>query len=389
MTAPQRRRLAAVLAPPMNLLSVTFLVAMAALVVMWVDMPSISERTFADDTAATQAALPAAEPVAPSPAAAATTGTGAAGELGADETLAWQEVPAVAWLPLQLMLLIWPLFFAEMVVLWLIRPWTARYRPHHWRSLAHALVPPLRMGARNPDLGEAIWLPVLGWRRPDQGLRETLAKCFSLPMLAIAVLILPVLAIEFFLQSQVHRYPALRYGLHFSTGLIWFAFALEFIVMVSAAERKLVYCKQHWLDLAIILLPLISFLRSLQVLRATRLAKLTKMQQLTKMARVYRLRGVSTKALRALILFELVHRLLRWGPEKQLARLRREEAELDRTLTQLRRRIESLEEQLEEEQRKRELCEAEGSGQQTGGASPEGKPAAGPLTVDSQSIASQ
>jgi hypothetical protein len=34
--------------------------------------------------------------------------------------------------------------------------------------------------------------------------------------------------------------------------------------MISVAPRRLEYCKKHWLDLAIILLPLISFLRSLR-----------------------------------------------------------------------------------------------------------------------------
>jgi len=106
--------------------------------------------------------------------------------------------------------------------------------------------------------------------------------------------------------------------IHAATGFIWFAFTVEFIVMVSATDRKIAYIKKNWLDLAIILLPLISFLRGI---RALRLAKLAKVQQLAKMGRVYRMRGLGMKLLKALLLFEIVSRVLRITPEKKLQKL--------------------------------------------------------------------
>lgn len=304
-----RRRIAVLFAPWMFILAVLYLAGLATLVVLWVDVPNLRERS-----------------------------------------LEQQVVPVMTqgerWLHSFVvlgMLGIWPAFWLESLVGWFGRPWNREYWPFHLRGLLFALLPPLRMCTRVPEMSGALWFPTTGWEVPDRHLRRDLTRAFSAPMLGIAVLILPVLAIEFFLQDQVARYPVLRNGLHLSTGLIWFAFAFEFLVMVSAAESKLQYCKQHWMDLVIILLPLLSFLRTVQFVRATRLARMTKVQQLTKMARVYRLRGVSTKVLRALIVFEIIHRLLRTTPEKQLLRLQTERQRLLQELEDLDQRIAAVE----------------------------------------------
>ena len=103
---------------------------------------------------------------------------------------------------------------------------------------------------------QRLWLPGLGWRQANKRLRERLERKFGIPMILIALMIMPVLIVEFFMKSQVAQYGWLRMLLHVSTGVIWFAFAGEFILMVSVAEKKVAYCKKHWIDLAIILLPL-------------------------------------------------------------------------------------------------------------------------------------
>ena len=94
-----------------------------------------------------------------------------------------------------------------------------------------------------------------------------------------------MLIIEFLLKDQVAAYAWLQGLLEVGMGVIWFAFAAEFILMVSIAEKKVAYCKEHWIDLAIILLPLASFLRSLSIVKATRLANLMRIQQLSNLAR--------------------------------------------------------------------------------------------------------
>ncbi len=179
-------------------------------------------------------------------------------------------------------------------------------------------------------------------------------------MILIALMIMPILIVEFFMKVQVAQYAWLRLLLHVGTGVIWFAFAFEFILMVSVAEKKLAYCKQHWLDLAIILLPLFSFLRSLRVLRATRAAKLMKIPQITKMVRVYRLRGTAVKAIQAMILLEFFQRLFGTNSERAIAKLQARLEEVEREAKLLRRKIVKLErEQAAQQQAERVLEAAE------------------------------
>ncbi len=161
-------------------------------------------------------------------------------------------------------------------------------------------------------------------------------------MLVVALLIMPILIIEFFLKDQVAAYDWLRIMLHVGTGVIWFAFACEFILMVSIAEKKIDYCKAHWIDLAIILLPLISFLRSLSVARTLKLSNLMRVQQLTNLAQAYRLRGTAIKMLRVLIVFDLTERILRVSDESKIQRMEREVAEMEKQTRLLRQRIAKL-----------------------------------------------
>ncbi|MFW6169047.1 MAG: potassium channel protein, partial [Planctomycetota bacterium] len=197
-----------------------------------------------------------------------------------------------------------------------------------------------------------IWFPALGWRAVDKSLRDQLEKSFSIPMVFIALAILPVLLIELGMREIVLTRAWLQFLLHASTGIIWFAFASEFIVMVSVAENKINYCKEHWLDIAIILLPFISFLRSLRAVRAMRLARVAKVQQLSKMGRIYRLRGLMMRTVRALMILELFSWIFRIGPEKRLKKLRGILDEKEREVASLRVRVARLEKLVEQKKQR-------------------------------------
>ena len=178
-----------------------------------------------------------------------------------------------------------------------------------------------------------MWLPGLGWRQVNKRLRRRLERQFSVPMILIALMILPVLLVDFFLKAQVVEHNWLRMMLHISTGIIWFAFAFEFILMVSIADTKLEYCKLHWLDIAIIFMPAVSFLRSLRVLRAS---------QVMKMARVYRLRATAVRALRAMIILEFFQRMMGSDPEQRIRKLEQQLEDVESEAKELRRRIARL-----------------------------------------------
>ena len=240
------------------------------------------------------------------------------------------------------MFLVWCVVVGEAVVHWVTRPWTAKMRRHHAHSLMFVICPALRMCARSPEMNGRIWLPGLGWRRGGRRLERQLERHFSVPMMVIALLIMPMLIIEFFLKDQVAAYGWLRSLLEVGMGVIWFAFAAEFILMVSIAEKKVAYCKQHWIDLAIILLPLASFLRSLSIVKATKLANVLRIQHLSNLARAYRLRGTALKAFRVLILFDLTHRILRVSDERRIEKLEKELGEMEKQSRLLRQKIAKL-----------------------------------------------
>jgi voltage-gated potassium channel len=308
-------------------LSLLFLLLLAALIVIWVDVPRV-------ESAADAAALIGVNGDAVGDESAETEINRAARRLGT-------RLLAVAFL-------IWPVFWIECGWKWIRR---GRSKLCRWRTVAElmgAVCPPLRMAQPNDWMDGKVWLPGLGWQPPGRHLQRTLERAFSKPMLFIALSILPVLIVEFGFRRLVEQHFWLQLTLHICTGLIWCAFALEFILMVSVTHRKWAYVRRNWIDLAIILLPLISFLRSLRMIRVVKLAQYAKIQQLAQMTRIYRLRGLFAKTLRALFLFEFANRVMRITPEKKLRRLQAEYQEREEELRELLAEIHKIEALIEQ-----------------------------------------
>jgi len=295
------RELARLLAAPMFALSVSFLALLSAIVVLWVDVPMLYE---------------------PLPEEAAVTAAEAHSARALQALVRTEEALQAGIECMKVLSCLWLLFCAEFLLQFLIRDRRQPFWRTHLYGLVGCLCPPLRLGAHHPDMDGRMWLPGFGWRRANKALRVRLERLFSVPMILIAMAILPVLLIEFGMRHQVAQHRWLQHTLHVSLGVIWFAFAAEFIVMLSVADKKLRYCKEHWIDIAIILLPFVSFLRSLRIIRVTRVAQLARMEQLVKMSRLYRLRGLAMRALRGMLLLQLLNRLLPSDPRKQLKRLR-------------------------------------------------------------------
>ena len=203
------------------------------------------------------------------------------------------------------------------------------------------LFPPLHIGTRNSATGAYIWIPFGGWCRANEGLFAELKRKFVLPMIGIALLIVPVLVIEWkFLEEVRAAMPTLRINLILNAvqTFIWCAFTFEFILMISVSNRKLHYAKKNWLDLLIILLPFVSFLRSFRISQLARLKYAT---------RSFKLRGVITKARQGLIFVDFVQRIFRLRPENEIKRLyrllrenQRDGEELQEKLQQVARLIE-------------------------------------------------
>jgi len=235
----------------------------------------------------------------------------------------------IAYFSTFLLLLLWPVFFIE----YFFNAHAACKEPQNpnfqKRLLAACVCPPLRLGATSPAMQHKIWLPGLGWRMPSRQLCKQLQQKLSVPMLITATLILPVLLIEKYFAAAIADQQWLRIVLHTATGFIWLAFTAEFIVMVNASPKKMAYIKANWIDLAIILLPLISFLRSF-----TAVAKL---------GRAYRMRGILVKTVRALTLLEVLDRVTGNNPVKKLERLKDQYEDRAEELAELREQIKLLE----------------------------------------------
>jgi len=235
---------------------------------------------------------------------------------------------------------------------WLLAAWILLYLPlvaeliahlaagsrHVRQNVLYCLIPPLRMAAREHEHGRAVWLPRVGWCRVGPELAERLARAWAAPMILVALAVLPVLAIEYFWEQRLEEHPILLILLHAGACLIWLAFAIELILMVSVVDKKLRYCRENWLDVVIVLAPFVVFL---QALRITRLLRL---QQAARLAKAYRTRGVLMRVYRAVLALELVHRLLRVKPERRLR-------SLESKLEEKSREIEALEAEIHEVQR--------------------------------------
>lgn len=239
-----------------------------------------------------------------------------------------------------LMIAIWLPIFLESLLGY------ARSTDHSWKPTAKLvliwLVPPYRMVLSTSTRGHCVWLPGLGWQQPDRDCFERLDRVLSVPMLLVALMILPILAIEFLWATYVVEYPSLALALDLGTAVIWLAFAGEFIVMSALAENKLVYVARHWVNLAVILLPFLAFLRSFQVMRLLRLGRATKV------LKVYRLRGLGLRAWQGLVALELVERALHRSPEARIRHLKHRLSEKEREVELLRKRIRALEDSIEE-----------------------------------------
>lgn len=226
---------------------------------------------------------------------------------------------------------LWLVFFVEGV-------WRLLHRDRSgslWRDLLSfvrvLLFPPLRVGARSVAGDWAIWLPWLGWQPVDRELRRRLERFFSVPMILIALLVLPLLAIQYYLlQGEDGAQWGLTLFLIIGNTVVWFAFAAEFTLMMSVAKNRLQYCFQHWIDLAIIVLPLLQMVPYLPLLRLIRLSQL------------YRLQGLTFKLWRAVLLLEVIQRMTGQSLEKRLKRLNDLMAAKEEELEDLRREIEEL-----------------------------------------------
>ncbi|MDP1591906.1 MAG: hypothetical protein Q8M07_29370 [Prosthecobacter sp.] len=204
--------------------------------------------------------------------------------------------------------------------------WRARLR----RLFLTLLIPPLRMVVATSKPDGWLWLPGAGWRRAGEETSEKLEQKLALPMVVLTLLVLPVLGAELTGGETLDNHPRLALATHLTTCVIWIGFTVEFVWMVAAAPNKLAYCLKHWINLVIILVPLVAFLRVLSAFRFARMIRAGKL------LRAYRLRGLWSRLWRLALLFNLFDRLQQRDPAKYCAALEKKIADLEEELAELR-----------------------------------------------------
>jgi hypothetical protein len=233
--------------------------------------------------------------------------------------------------------ILWPVIVIETWIAVLIRDRMIRpLRPTLVRATFITLMPPMRMGMPCPFTGR-LWLPGWGWCDRGRALEDRLDKAFHKPMLVFALLILPVLAFELVRAEEVKANPGLALALHISVAIIWIAFATEFVVKVSAIRHPFRYSRERWLDLAIVVLPMLEFFLTsfadlAPLARLLRLSRAAAPEQLARMGQMYRLRGLLIKGWKAVLVLRVVSRFTGNTAERQLQKLESEIAEAEETL---------------------------------------------------------
>lgn len=209
---------------------------------------------------------------------------------------------------------------------------------------------PLRMGARRLSNSEWIWIPFWKWSKCNDVLLEELKTKFSMPMIGIALLIIPILFIDLNKtagEQVAARVPDIKLYLEAVQAFIWVAFTFEFILMFSVTREKLDYCKANWIDLFIILLPLVSFLRTFRAIQG--------IARVNQVARAYRFRGVITKVREALVLADMVQRIMYPNPETQLKALQKKIQKNRREKIHLEKQVEMSVSRIKKSREKKEV----------------------------------
>ncbi|MEZ5385788.1 MAG: hypothetical protein R3F13_09755 [Prosthecobacter sp.] len=212
---------------------------------------------------------------------------------------------------------------------WAGDAWSARIK----RFLLTSLLPPLRITTASSKSNGWLWLPSVGWRRAGAEISEKLEQKLAMPMLVLTLLVLPVLGAELTGGETLDNHPRLALATHLTTCVIWIGFTAEFLWMVAAAPKKLTYCLKNWINLVIILLPLVAFLRVLNVFRFARTLRAGKL------LRAYRLRGLFTRVWRLALLFNLFERLQQRNPVKYCAALEKKIADLEEEIGELKEKL--------------------------------------------------
>jgi voltage-gated potassium channel len=100
-------------------------------------------------------------------------------------------------------------------------------------------------------------------RREREELLDRIERLTEVPLTALAVLLVPALLVPALWSVD----PAVDAALDSLTWVVWGVFAADLVAKLVVAPDRVGYLRRHWLDAALVLLPMLRPLRSLHLLR--------------------------------------------------------------------------------------------------------------------------
>ena len=239
---------------------------------------------------------------------------------------------------IDLLFIIWPIFFFERLLYLIVCP------KQHWKNYLAlfftTLLPPLRLQARRCD-GQKYILWDFTWYSADQSISKHIEKRFLYPILVFSIILIPFWIGEILFPQSFAKHPLFFHLINMGNALIWGLFVLEFIIMFSLTKKRSQYLIKHWLEIFIILLPMLALARFLLVSKYLYISKQAYwFVKLQKILNIYRARTVVTRIIRIFIIIDIVKRIYRFkNPKKYLNMLQEQLAEKEEEIVDLKKQI--------------------------------------------------
>jgi len=264
-----------------------------------------------------------------------------------------------------ILLVSWPIFVIERLLYLVFCP----YRT--WKTylgvLLVGLFPPCRLAARRCAAQSYIWC-VSGWRPLDdslftpinQRIETRIEKRFLFSGLLLAALMIPFWIIEIFIPETLIKYYFIYHLLNIGNALIWALFVAEFIILISLSHNWTLYLLRHWLELLIILLPMIALARVirlvqtsivLEVLQIPETIPLTVLRRIQQLLNIYRARTFFNRIIRILTMIEFIQLWTKHkNPKKYLVKLKEKLAEKELEVVLLKQQIYEMEAEIKSQE---------------------------------------
>jgi len=127
-------------------------------------------------------------------------------------------------------------------------------------------------------------------------LYERIETQFLYPILASSLFMMPFWIAEIFFSARSH--PFLYHRINLGNAVIWGLFLTEFILMISITKKRISFLFEHWLELFIIILPLLALTRFILIAKYLKISKSTYLLWFVKaqtLLNVYRAKSVTNK----------------------------------------------------------------------------------------------